>query len=127
MQFAPQYSLPLCLYNSIDMHIQHGHDIVSFAIFASDRICFASICLISYSFRFYLLLFASCHIRLLLFTSIRFPSYSFRFYSRPIIFNTLLKFSNLLRSEYKRIEPFNSLFRLNIFTSRFAIFALKRI
>ncbi len=107
--------------------MDNGHDIVSFAIFASDRICSASICLISYSFRFYLLIFASYHIR---FASIHFyslPKYSFRFYSRPIIFDSHLKFSNLLRSEYRWIEPFSSLLRLNIFASRFGIFALKRI
>jgi hypothetical protein len=36
-------SICLCSDNSIDMHMQHGHDIVSFAIFASVHICFASI------------------------------------------------------------------------------------
>ncbi len=56
-------SIRLCSDNSIDMHMQHWHDIVSFAIFASDHIRFASIHFYSLPIIFVSLLFASYHIR----------------------------------------------------------------
>ncbi len=71
------------------------------------------ICFRSYLFHFYLLLFASYHIRLasmllfasyhICFASICFLSYLFCFYSLPIIFDSHPELSNLIRSEYKQI------------------------